>query len=99
MATGVETDAEVATGVGVGVETEVEVATELEEIPIIPSGKRFRSSEWTIYILYRPYTSIMGSISKLDLAYDRQTEEKMRNNPRNAVLLPNRRVSQHRNLM
>ena len=45
---GVETDAEVA--MGVGVETEVEVATGLEEIPIIPSGKRFRSSEWTIYI-------------------------------------------------
>jgi hypothetical protein len=99
VATGVETDAEVATGVGVGVETEVEVVTGLEEIPIIPSGKRFRSSEWTIYILYRPYTSITGSISKLDLAYDRQTEEKMRNNPRNAVLLPNRRVSPHRNLM
>jgi hypothetical protein len=36
---GVETDAEVA--MGVGVETEVEVATGLEEIMIIPSGKRF----------------------------------------------------------
>jgi hypothetical protein len=75
----VETDAKVA--MRVGVETKVEVATGLEEIPIIPSGKRFLSSEWTIYILYHPYTSITGSISKLDLSYDRKTKENMRNNP------------------
>ena len=68
-----------------------------EEIPITPNGKTFRSSEWTI----------KGSISKdliflgnqLELAYGRQTEEKKGSNPRNAVLLPNCRISPHRNLM